>query len=200
MSVERGKARPAVRGPFNKADAASNSPKPQPSAHTPSTSADPPQRRPTSVPTTTTENATARVVSTPSRGKDHPSPRRSRAQSAPRRDQRASHRPHKRAATASRASSSRTALRPPSRSMTAEQSRFGPRAAPAGVRHAGRPAGPRAVCGVCGGRADPGTQSAPPGARPGRRACAPQVARLSVEKRLLRGAAGRAQRRAAPVI
>ena len=82
--------------------------------------------------------------------------------------------------------------------MTAEQSRFGPRAAPAGVRHAGRPAGPRAVCGVCGGRADPGAQSAAPGARPGRRASAPQVARLGVEKRLLRGAAGRAQRRAAP--
>ena len=130
--------------------------------------------------------------------KDHPSPRRSRAQSAPQRDQRLSHHSHKRAATASRASSSRTASRPRSRRAAAEQSRFGPRAAPAGVRHAGRPAGPRAVCGVCGGRADPGTQSAPPGARPGRRASAPQVARLGVEKRLLRGAAGRAQRRAAP--
>ena len=130
--------------------------------------------------------------------KDHPSPRRSRAQSAPRRTRRASHRSHTRAATASRASRSRTAFRQPSRSVTAEQSRFGPRAAPAGVRHAGRPAQPRAVCGVCGGRADPGTQSAAPGARPGRRASAPQVARLGVEKRLLRGAAGRAQRRAAP--
>ena len=130
--------------------------------------------------------------------KDHPSPRRSRAQSAPRRTRRASHHSHKRAAAASRASSSRTAFRPPSRSMTAEQSRFGPRRAPPGVRHAGRPAQPRAVCGVCGGRADPGTQSAAPGARPGRRASAPQVARLGVEKRLLRGAAGRAQRRAAP--
>ena len=130
--------------------------------------------------------------------KDHPSPRRSRGQSAPRHTRRGSHHSHKRAAAASRASSSRTASRPPSRSMTAEQSRFGPRAAPPGVRHAGRPAQPRAVCGVCGGRADPGTQSAPAGARPGRRACAPQVARLGVEKRLLRGAAGRAQRRAAP--
>ena len=134
----------------------------------------------------------------PPGGKDHPRPRRSRPQSAPRRDQRLSHHSHTRAATASRASRSRTAFRQPSRSVTAEQSRFGPRAAPAGVRHAGRPAQPRAVCGVCGGRADPGTQSAPPGARPGRRASAPQVARLSVEKRLLRGAAGRAQRRAAP--
>ena len=130
--------------------------------------------------------------------KDHPSPRRSRAQSGPRRTRRGSHRSHKRAATASRASSSRTAFRPPGRRAAAEQSRFGPRATPPGVRHAGRPAGPRAVCGVCGGRADPGTQSAPPGARPGRRASAPQVARLGVEKRLLRGAAGRAQRRAAP--
>ena len=74
MSVERGKARPAVRGPFNKADAASYSPKPQPSAHTPSTSANPPQRRTTSVPTTITENATARAASTPSRGKRPPEP------------------------------------------------------------------------------------------------------------------------------
>ena len=86
--------------------------------------------------------------------KDHPSPRRSRGQSAPQRDQRLSHHLHKRAAAASRASSSRTALRPPSRSMTAAQSRFGPRRAPPGVRHAGLPAHPRAVCGVCGGRAD----------------------------------------------
>ena len=74
MSVERGKARPAVRSPFNKADAASYSPKPQPSAHTPSTSADPRRRRATSVPTTTTENATARAASTPSRGKRPPEP------------------------------------------------------------------------------------------------------------------------------
>ena len=66
------------------------------------------------------------------------------------------------------------------------------------MRHAGRPAQPRAVCGVCGGRADPVTLSAAPGDPPGRRASAPQVARLGVEKRLLRGAAGRAQRRAAP--
>ena len=74
MSVECGKARPAVRGPFNKADAASYSPKPQPSAHTPSTSANPRRRRPTSVPHTTTENATARAASTPSRGKRPPEP------------------------------------------------------------------------------------------------------------------------------
>ena len=74
ISVECGKARPAVRGPFNKADAASYSPKPQPSAHTPSTSANPRRRRPTSVPHTTTENATARAASTPSRGKRPPEP------------------------------------------------------------------------------------------------------------------------------
>ena len=198
MSVECGEARPAVRGPFNKADAASYSPKPQPSAHTPSTSADlDDDERRASRPLRRNTRPFAPPRRPPGE-KDHPSPRRSRAQSAPRRDQRLSHHSHKRAAAASRASSSRTALRPPSRSMTAEQSRFGPRAAPPGVRHAGRPAGPRAVCGVCGGRADPGKPSAPPGARPGRRASAPQVARLSVEKRLLRGAAGRAQRRAAP--
>ena len=185
MSVECGKARLAVRGPLEDADAASRTLSKACTHQAPHQSANPRRRRPTSVPHTTTE-------------KDHPSPRRSRAQSAPRRDQRASHRPRTRAATAPRAPSARTASRPRNRRAAAEQSRFGPRAAPAGVRHAGRPAGPRAVCGVCGGRADPGTQSAPPGARPGRRASAPQVARLGVEKRLLRGAAGRAQRRAAP--
>ena len=74
MSVERRKARPAVRGPLENADAASYSPKPQPSAHTPSTSANPRRRRTTSVPTTTTEHATARAASTPSRGKRPPEP------------------------------------------------------------------------------------------------------------------------------
>ena len=71
--------------------------------------------------------------------KDHPSPRRSRAQSAPRRTRRGSHHSHKRAATAPRASSARTAFRPPGRRAAAEQSRFRPRGAPAGVRHAGVP-------------------------------------------------------------
>jgi len=74
MSVERGKAGVPLRGPCNKADAASYSPRPQPSAHTPRTSADPRRRRPTSVPTTTTENAAARAASTPSRGIRPPEP------------------------------------------------------------------------------------------------------------------------------
>ena len=200
MSVERRKARPAVRGPLEQSGRRlvhSQSPNPahtQP--HISQQTLDDGERR-ASRPLRRKTPPLAPPRRPPGE-KDHPSPRRSRAQSAPRRDQRLSHHSHKRAATAPRASSSRTAFRPPSRRAAAEQSRFGPRAAPPGVRHAGRPAGPRAVCGVCGGRADPGTQSAPPGARPGRRASAPQVARLGVEKRLLRGAAGRAQRRAAP--
>ena len=187
-----------MRGPFNKADAASRTKAPT-------------QHSKPHISQQTLHNGKRRASRTlrrktppfapprrPLGGKNHPVPRRSRGQSAPQHTRRGSHHSHKRAATASRAPSSRTASRPPGRRAAAEQSRFGPRAAPAGVRHAGLPAGPRAVCGVCGGRADPGTQSAAPGARPGRRASAPQVARLSVEKRLLRGAAGRAQRRAAP--
>ena len=66
--------RPAVRGPFNKADAASRTQAPTQHTKPPHQSADPRRRRPTSVPTTKTENATARAASTPSRGKRPPEP------------------------------------------------------------------------------------------------------------------------------
>ena len=72
MSVERGEARPAVRGPLESRTRTPPRTKPQPSAHTPSTSANPPQPRTTTVPTTTTEHATARTASPPSRGKRPP--------------------------------------------------------------------------------------------------------------------------------
>ena len=198
MSVERGKARLAVRGPLDKADAASRTLSKAPTPLSPTSVSKPS--------TTANDERPDHYDGT----RHHPhrldalqGKKTVRARAGPARKARhsainACRTSRTRAATASRASSSRTASRPPGRRAAAEQSRFGPRAAPPGVRHAGLAAGPRAVCGVCGGRADPGTQSAPPGARPGRRASAPQVARLGVEKRLLRGAAGRAQRRAAP--
>ena len=73
ISVECGKA-----GPPCEVHSTKRTPprvlKPQPSAHTPSTSANPRRRRTTSVPTTTTEHATARAASTPSRGKRPPEP------------------------------------------------------------------------------------------------------------------------------
>ena len=68
MSVERGKAGVPCEVHSTKRTPP-RVPKPQPSAHTPSTSANPRRRRPTSVPTTTTENATVRTASMPSRGK-----------------------------------------------------------------------------------------------------------------------------------
>ena len=74
MSVERGKARPAVRGPLENADAASRTLSKAFTHQAPHQSAIPRRRRTTSVPTTTTENATARAASTPSRGKRPPEP------------------------------------------------------------------------------------------------------------------------------
>ena len=73
MSVERRKARPAVQGPLEDADAASYK---APTQHSkpPHESANPRRRRTTSVPHTTTESATARTASPPSRGKRPPEP------------------------------------------------------------------------------------------------------------------------------
>ena len=74
MSVECGKARLAVRGPLEDADAASRTLSKACTHQAPHQSANPRRRRPTSVPTTTTEHATARAASTPSRGKRPPEP------------------------------------------------------------------------------------------------------------------------------
>ena len=69
MSVERGKARPAVRGPLEDADAASRTKAPTQHSKPTHQAANPRRRRTTTVPTTTTEYATARAASTPSGGK-----------------------------------------------------------------------------------------------------------------------------------
>ena len=187
MSVERGRRDPPCEGARGRGRRLAHTQQSR-THQAPHQSASPPQRR-TTASTTITENATARAASTPSGKKTI------RASAV-------------RAQARARSTFSHHPSAPPPATYLELADRFPTAGRRAPANRAVSDLAPRPRCAARGpsrrpkfaGYAVAGrtrAQSAPPGARPGRRASAPRVARLGVEKRSCAAPRAAPQRRRA---